>query len=239
MTATRRMERSDPPAATVRSRRRLRDRITAGHLVPVLLGLAAAVLIAIGLGERGSTTTIPVAAHPIAVGATVNAGDTRIVTVHSSDTGVLSGILPVSNIGAGWVATVPIVAGDPITRSEVARAASGTQGLGAMSIPVSVADADGGAIVAGDVVDVISMNTGGGPQYVAQRLRVLSVAPSSSSSGVLTTGNGDYYVVVAVDRPTALQVASALAAGSAGNSSGVLVVRTTGEPPTPTTGGSS
>ncbi|MGH9126213.1 MAG: hypothetical protein ACRDZ8_16035 [Acidimicrobiales bacterium] len=192
------------------------------------------------MSERGSTTTIPVAAHPIAVGATVNAGDTRIVTVHSSDTGVLSGILPVSSVGAGWVATVPIVAGDPITRSEVARAASGTQGLGAMSVPAAVADADGGQIVAGDLVDVISMNsTGGGPQYVAQGLRVLSVAPPSSSSGVLTTGNGDYYVVVAVDRPTALRVASALAAGSAGNSSGVLVVRTTGETPTPTTGGSS
>lgn len=232
MTATARANRRQ--AATVkplRKRRRLSDRITFGHAAPVILAVGAGVFNMIALADRSATTQVPVANGPIVAGATVDSGDTHLVTVHSGDSALRAGLLSPSSLRDGWVAAVAINAGDPITRSVVAHAASGQGGLGAMSIPVAVSHADGGAIVAGDHVDVMVQNGAGAAQYVAQDLRVLGV-PSTRNGSVLATSNNDYYVVVAVDRATALRLGNALAAssGGPGSSSGVQVVRTTGEP---------
>jgi Flp pilus assembly protein CpaB len=214
---------------------RLTDRITFGHVAPVVLAVVAAMLVAAVLSDRSMTTQVPIAATSIPAGAAIGTRDTRLVSVHSGDTAVRSGLLPADDLGRGWVATVEIVAGDPITRSEVARAASGPGGLGSMSIPVSMAHADGGAIVAGDLVDVIADNGANGAQYIAQGLRVLSVPSATTSTGVLASDAGSYYVVVAVDRPTALRLSAAVAGtGGPGSSSGIDVVRTTGEAPTAT-----
>ena len=216
--------------ARARRRRWLAGRLTWGHVLPVVLAVLAAVFAAVALGDRSSTTRVAVANGPIAAGVPVDGGDTRLVTVHAGDTSLRAGLLPAAGVVEGWVAAVAIRAGDPITRSEVVHPAAAGGGLGAMSVAVPVSHADGGAIVAGDQVDVIGgSGAGDGPVYIAQGLKVLNVA-DTRAGGVLTSGTGDYFVVVAVDRPTALRLSAALAssAGSA-PSAGIQVVRTTGE----------
>ncbi len=59
---------------------------------------------------------------------------------------------------------------------------------------------------------MIATNGSGGAYYVAQGLRVLDVAPPSTTSGVLGGGSGSYFVVVAVNKQTALRIAAALEA---------------------------
>jgi len=232
-TTVRRSQNDDAATRGPRRRRNLGDRLTIGHAAPVVLAVVAGALVAAALSQTGSTTEVPVASGAIAAGAPVNASDTRLVAVHSGDTAVRAGLLPAGNLSGGWVATVSINSGDPITRSEVSHAASGTGGLGAMSLPVPIANADGGAIVAGDLVDVIATSGPNGAQYIAQGLRVISVPSASSGAGVLATASDDYYVVVAVDRATALRLATALATSNGqGSSAGIEVVRTTGELPT-------
>jgi hypothetical protein len=215
--------------AKARRRRSLTGRFTWGHVLPVVLAVLAAVFAAVALGDRSSTTRVPVANGPIAAGAPVDGGDTHLVTVHAGDTSLRAGLLPAASLGEGWVAAVAINAGDPITRSEVAHAAAGGGGLGAMSIPVPVSHADGGAIVAGDQVDVIGGSAAAGPEYIAKGLKVLGVA-NTRVGGVLAGTTGDYYVVVAVDRATALRLSAALAAsGGSSATAGIQVIRTTGE----------
>jgi Flp pilus assembly protein CpaB len=212
-----------------RRRRSLAGRVTWGHVLPVVLAVLAAVFAAVALGDRSSTVQVPVANGPIAAGAPVDRNDTHLVSVHAGDSSLRAGLLPAASLGEGWVAAVAINAGDPITRSEVAHAAAGGGGLGAMSIPVAVSHADGGAIVAGDRVDVIGGSAAAGPEYIAKGLKVLDVA-NTRATGVLATSTGDYFVVVAVDRATALKLSAALAAsGGSAASAGIQVVRTTGE----------
>lgn len=102
------------------------------------------------------------------------------------------GLLPAGSLGERWVASVAIHAGDAITRSEVIDPAAAGRGLGSMSIPVPQSHAEGGAIVAGDTVDVIAQSGSAQPadpagiQYIAQGLKVLTVA-NTRTGGVLAT----------------------------------------------------
>ena len=200
-----------------------------GHVAPVVLAVLAGVFVLAGLRDRASMISVPVAGQNIPAGAVVNGGDTRLVKVHRSDVTMVAGLLPSASLGEGWVAVAAIGQGEPITRSAVTQQAVAGSGLGSMSIPVPVDQADGGGIAAGDLVDVIAPSANGGASYLAQGLRVLSVA-ASRTSGALGGSTSDYYVVVAVDRATALRVAAALGSSSSGGrSGGVQVVRSTGE----------
>ncbi len=216
--------------------RRVRSRWTAGHVLPVVLAVLAAVFVLAGLRDRSATVKVPVAARAIPAGMEVDTADTRLVSAHRSDGILVGGLLSRAELGGGWVAAVNIGAGQAITRSEVTAAGRAGSGLGSMSIPVPVADADGGAIAVGDQVDVIEAS-GGGASYVAAGLRVLAVAPAQTS-GVLGGASSSYYVTVAVDRATALRIAAAVGTGaSTGTSSGgVEVVRSTGETGSPPAG---
>jgi hypothetical protein len=151
------------------------------------------------------------------------------VRVHSSDTALTQGLLTPADLGGGWVAAVAVRPGEPVTLSEVEKPAL-VPALGEMSIAVPLVQAAGGKIAAGDLVDVIASDAAGGAYYVAQGLRVLGVAPSSSTSGVLGGGSGSYFVIVAVDKQTALRIAAAIGVqggGVAGDD--IEIVRSTGE----------
>lgn len=225
-------DRTSPSAAgkrrPLRGRGRLGSRWTVGHVAPVVLAVLAALFVLAALRDRGAMVLVPVASAPIPAGAAVNGSDTRLVRVHRSDAAVVSGLLPGGDLGAGWVAESRIDAGEPIARGAVTHGAAGTAGLGSMSIPVPIDRADGGAIVAGDRVDVI-VASGSGASYVAEGLTVIGVSPTTTS-GVLAGTTGDFYITVAVDRPTALRLAAALGtSGSTGATGGLDVVRSTGE----------
>lgn len=164
----------------------------------------------------------------MAAGAPLDASDTSVVRVPSSDRSVLSGLLSPSGLSVGWVAAVAINAGEPVTLSELARPARGPS-LGEMSIAVPIDEADGGRLVPGDHVDVIASNSTGSAHYVAQGLRVVAVAPSSATGALLSSSTG-YYVVVAVGKQAALHIAAALGSqGPGGTGVGAVeLVRSSG-----------
>lgn len=171
-------------------------------------------------------TEIVVARRVLAPGEPLDASDTRLVAVHAGDRALLHDLASPAQVGRGWVTSVPVAAGEPLTQSELERPLQNPP-LGEMSIAVPVQDAVGGRLQPGDLVDVIATNAQGSAYYVAQALRVVAVAPASPS-GALLGASGSYYVVVAVGKKAALAVAAALgAAGSAGG--GVDLVRSSGE----------
>jgi Flp pilus assembly protein CpaB len=220
------------PASSGLSRSRSPSRLTAGSVLPVLLAVLAAGFTYEAVQDRSSMTSIVVTSSLLPAGAAVNRHDTRTVRVHTSDTAVLHGVLTPSQLGDGLVATVAVEPGEPLTLSEVEKPSLAPT-LGEMSIAVPLQQAAGGRIGAGDFVDIIAATGTGGAYYVAQGLRVLGVAPASSSSGALGGGTGGYFVVVAVDKQTALRIAGALGpngGGATGND--IEIVRSTGEAPT-------
>jgi Flp pilus assembly protein CpaB len=196
-----------------------------------LLAVLAAGFAYEALQERSSMTSIVVTSSVVPAGAALNGHDTRTVRIHASDTALAQGLLTPSQLGDGLVATVAVQPGEPVTLSEVEKP-SVVPALGEMSIAVPIQQAAGGRISAGDLVDVIAPNGTGGSYYVAQGLRVLGVAPASSSSGVLGGGAGNYFVVVAVNKEAALRVAAALGSDGGGTSNDIEIVRSTGEAPT-------
>lgn len=210
------------------SRRRVTSRLTVGHVAPVVLAVVAAVLVLGALKDRSATELVATARRPIPAGQAVTAGQIRWVPVHTSDGAVAAGLLDQPSLAEGWVTTVGVPAGEPIALSELAHGASAGLGLGAMSLEVPVSRADGGAIVPGDRIDVISASSGSAA-YVATALEVLTVGPSGAGGVLGSAGPGNYYVTVAVDRATALRLAAAVGASSAGGSGGIEVVRSTGE----------
>jgi Flp pilus assembly protein CpaB len=97
-----------------------------------------------------------------------------------------------------------------------------------MSIAVPEQQAVGGSLAVGDLVDVIASNAAGSAYYVAQRLRVVAVAPTSPASGALLGASSSYYVTVAVGKQTALRIAAALSAEGQGGGA-LELVRSNGE----------
>jgi len=207
-------------------------RLTAGTVVPVVLGVLAAGFAYEALNDSAAMTSIVVARTTVQAGSAVNPGDTRLVRVHTTDVALTKGLLGQSAMSARWVAAVTIRAGEPVTLSEVGRPSSGPV-LGEMSIAVPLQQAVGGLVGPGDRVDVIESNGNGGASYVAQDLKVLSVAPSSVAGGVLGGGGaGGYFVVVAVGKQDALRIAAALGSQGGGTGGAIEIVRSTGEPAT-------
>lgn len=208
-------------------RRARRPALSPAHLMPLLLALVTAVLILAATKDRSAVTYVAVANHVIAPGSTVTDADVRWSAVHRSDLAVVAGLLRRSDLTRAWTAEVQIPAGQPIARSELTSSAA-TPGLGSMSLPLTPAEADGGALQPGDQVDVIA-NLSGVATYVAVNLEVLAV-PDAHSTVFGVAQAGQYFVTVAVDRTTALKLAQALAsAGTGAQSSELEVVRSTGE----------
>lgn len=213
-----------------RVRRRLRHRWTAGHVVPVVLAVLAAVFVLVGLRDRAATVLVPVASETIPAGALVTSTNTHLVTVHRSESALIAGLMPSADVGTGWVTTARVPAGEPIALGDVSHSSGVATGVGSMSIPVPLNQADGGAIQVGDQVDVISVSSGTAT-YEAQGLNVLAVS-TGQASGLLSGANNNYWITVAVDRVTALRLAAALGtSSSSGGGTALEVVRSSGEPP--------
>ncbi|HET9059676.1 MAG TPA: SAF domain-containing protein [Acidimicrobiales bacterium] len=207
-------------------------RFSTASLVPVVLAVLAGTAAYAALADRSATAKVIVAARSIPAGAPIDAGDTRVVRVHASDTALVVGTASPEALAGRWVAAVPLVAGEPITPSELELPRSGPV-PGEMSIPVPVQDAAGGRVQPGDAVDVIVADASGSSRYVAEGLRVVAVAPSSSVSALGGT-DGGYFVVVDVDRRTALRIAGAIASATGQGNQTIEVVRSTGEGLQPT-----
>ena len=201
-------------------RRALTSRVSTGHVVMVIAGLLGALLTLSALRAADDTCPVVVAARDIVPGTVIDSRWLRTSSVHA-DTGVLATLFDASAIDdlRGQVAVARIPAGSLVTHDDVRAAASGDAPR-AMSFPIPVTRAVGGALVAGDRVDVLSVrhNTGRS-SYVAMDATVLAF---SNHGGGALQGSEDASITLAVDPDVAARIASALETGS------VTLVRATG-----------
>lgn len=221
-----------PVAAQNKNRRKGRpaQRWTPGHVLPFVLAVFAVIFVLAALRDRSAQTAVVVASRQIPAGATINAGDTRTIKMRSADAHAVGGLLGPAQVAGGLIAATGIGPGEPIIRTETLRGPASAAGLGSMSLPIPVDRADGGTLAVGDQVDVIA-GTPTGANYIAQGLTVLATS-TPATTGVLAGTNTAYWITVAVDHPTALRLAAALAASSTSSGNTLEVIRSTGETPT-------
>ena len=201
-------------------RRALSSRVSTGHLVMVLAGVLGALLTLSALRAADDTRPVLVAAHDIVPGTVIHERWLRISRIHADD-GVLASLFDASAISdlRGQVAIARVPAGSLLTHDDV-RPVSAGHAPRAMSFPIPIPRAVGGALLAGDRVDVLSVrhNTGR-TSYVATDVQVLAF---SRNGGSPLQGSEDASVTLAVDPDAAARIASAQETGS------VTLVRATG-----------
>jgi Flp pilus assembly protein CpaB len=204
-----------PMRTTAPARRGLASRASFGHLVMILSGLLAFVLVLSVLQSREDTVLVAVSRGEIPTGAAVTPAKVRWVEL-PADSPLLGSMVGESRLRAEpWVAARRVARNEPITR-DVLRAAAAPSALRAMSIPIAPEHAVGGALQPGDRVDVIDVQ-GTSIRYVLQDAEVLAVGGRGSGLGA-----GDFQVTVAVDDTQALELAFAIADGK------LEIVRSTG-----------
>ncbi len=213
------------PAPIAPRRRRLRERLSLGHLFMVAAGLLAFVLVVTLLQDRNLTTEILVADREIQPGTPLTP-DLVSVTEVPADTDLVESLATLNDLRTadGVRAAHRIGAGDPITRTALAPGSTPSV-LRAMSLPIDQVNAVGGDLTAGDRVDVISVS-GGVATYIAVDLEVLATQSTEARTGALSASAlSTYFVTVSVDDQTALELALAMEQGA------VTVLRSTGAEP--------
>ena len=204
-------------------RRAWASRVSTGHVVMVLAGLLGALLTLTVLHAADDTTPILAAAHDIAPGTVIDDDALRVARVHADAT-TLATLIESDQRDAvrGRVAVEGIPAGTLLTRAAVRSAAQGDAPR-AMSFPIARSRAVGGAIDAGDRIDVLAVQRNSGRSgYVATDVEVLDFR--SQETGALQESD-DASVTIAVDADAAARIASALETGT------VTLVRATGASP--------
>lgn len=205
-------------------RRKMRERVSLGHLFMIAAALLAFVLVVSVLQDRTLTRQILVADTEILPGAAVTPDLVRAVDI-PADSALIGSVASLSDLQGNQVrAGVRIAAGDPITMTALAEAST-PSGQRAMSLPIDRVDAVGGDLAPGDRIDVIAVSANTA-SYIAVDLEVLATQGSEQRSGSLSSSAlSTYYVTVSVDDRTALEVALAMDSGD------VTVVRSTGAEP--------
>ena len=202
------------------ARRPIKRRLSASHLLIGLVVVLAFVLNFLALQDRSATTLVAVADRPITAGSAFSIDSVRLVPVPEGFEGIES-LVQQARLSEfeGWVVERSIPEGGLLDQSALVEPGA-PSGLRSMSLPIAVAHAAGGTIVAGDRVDVISV-LDGSATYVASDIEVIG---SSALDGGSFGSIGDYHIVVAVDAGQALDLAGALESGS------LEIIRSTGAP---------
>ncbi len=184
------------------------SRLSSGHLLIAVIGVLAFLLNLMVL--RGATTAelFAVAATDIPAGSTLAPSMVRYVEVGASPD-FTSRLLSEADVSSRWghILARSVSAGDPVTAASLL-APAGRDGMRVMSLPVDVEHAVGGRVVPGDRVDVVAV-VEGAARFVATDLEVVAV-PDSNRGGLGATGA--FFVVLAVDAQTALDLAEVAAA---------------------------
>ena len=188
-----------------------RSRLSFGHIVTLLAGLLATVLVFSVLRERDLTFRATAASAEIRAGTTVEATALRTVDVHVPDD-VRGRLIDPAALDRfrGWIATRTLQPGELLSRGDL-RPPAAPSALRAMSIPVEAAHAVGGALAAGDRLDVIAVDEGGQARYVVTGAEVLAV--NRPDSGVIGAAASSSSLTVAVDAKQALRLAAAIRGG--------------------------
>jgi len=201
-------------------RRKLSSRIGLLHVVAIVSGLLAFLLILSWMRSQQELVEVAVASDTIRSGNVVVREMFEFIEV-PSDGSFGDSLVARSEEAAliGSVATRLISPGEPILDTDV-RPIDTPEGLRAMSIPLDVNQAVGGEVAVGDRVDVIGFDDDG-PHYIATDVAVLDV-PGERSSAFAATSS--FAITLAVDDVQALAIAAALDFGD------LHVLRSTGAP---------
>lgn len=196
-----------PAPATASRRPASRSRLSFGHLVTLLAGLLATVLVFGVLREREAGFRATAAGAEIRAGAAVEAATLRVVDVRVPDD-VRGRLVDAASLDrfSGWIATRTIQPGELLSRGDL-RPPAAPSALRAMSIPVEASHAVGGALTAGDRLDVIEVDQGGRARYVVSGVEVLAVNRPDSG---LIAGASSSSLTVAVEARQALRLAAAI-----------------------------
>jgi Flp pilus assembly protein CpaB len=185
-----------------------RSRLSFGHVVTLLAGLLATVLVFSVLRERDATFRAAAVGAEIRAGTTVEATALRMVDVRVPRD-VRGRLIDPTALGRfrGWIATRTLQPGELLSRGDL-RPPAAPSALRAMSIPVEAAHAVGGALAAGDRLDVIVVDEGGQARYVVTGAEVLAV--NRPDSGVIGAAASASSLTVAVGARQALRLAAAI-----------------------------
>ncbi|MDH3396480.1 MAG: hypothetical protein OEM81_01470 [Acidimicrobiia bacterium] len=199
-------------------RRSFNSRLSLGHVIMIVAGLSAFLLVFSILRNRDQTFEIATAAIELRAGTTVNHDAFSFSSIGVPDRSVLGTFLSPEqverSINEGWVVTRTVSAGDPVRMTDFRIEADPSE-LRAMSIPIDRGHAVAGVLQAGDIVDVIVVRKGVAG-YVATGVEVVDVAGGDNQFA------GGFSVTVAIDGPASLRLASAVRDG------GLEIVRATG-----------
>lgn len=188
------------------ARRRVRRRPSATHVLIAVVVILAFVLNLLVLRDRDATTLVAVADQPLTTGSVLTTDSIRFVPVDSTFAGLDHLVTEGDLTGyEGWVLDRAIAEGGLLDTSVLVEPGD-RSGLRSMSIPVEREHAAGGSLVAGDRVDVISVDDGVA-SFVATDLEVTGVAEQSTGS---IGSIGAFHVVVSVTADQALALSAAL-----------------------------
>lgn len=206
---------------TIRLGKRVNARFGTAHLVAVTAGLATALLLLGWTRSQQDVIPVVVAAAEIGAGTTVEFSDLAVIDLPAAAQ-VASLMVPGELVEGvvGQVAIRSIRPNEPVLISDV-RPVADESGRRAMSISLPAANAVGGELVAGDLVDVLVV-TEDRTRFVAEQVPVLAVPPKAS--GGLVSGSNGWWVTLAVEDGEALEIAGGVEHGT------VYLLRSTGTP---------
>ena len=211
----------EPVIADAAPRRRLLGRLSLGHLVMILAGLMAFLLVLVVLRENTETTAVAKTVVEVPAGARITASDVELVQVVGDS--LAGAVLNADEVNAiitgGQVSTRLLAPGTLLQPSDFSVAEFQTE-IRSMSIPVGPANAVAGSLKVGDLVDVVATSDDFA-WYVVTSAEVLAVADPSTGG----FASNDYTVTVVVTPSSALRVACAIDGYS------LNVVRATGAVP--------
>lgn len=200
------------PAANgaARGRRKIGSRLSGGHLIMIVAGLLAFVLVVTVLQDNKKQILVATASRDIQPGETLTDGDVVGVKI-SANSGLASELYSVNEVLAetNKVTNRPIAEGEPITIESLTDARS--DGKRTMSIPLDASKANGGDLQRGDTIDVLSLDEADLPYVVASDLRIVDI--TKASSGGFASGSGTITITVAVDEDQSLVLVGAIETG--------------------------
>jgi len=217
------LTRADPRPVAPR-KRRVRERVSLGHLFMIAAALSTFVIVVSLLQDRTITNEILVAEVEILPGTDITVDMVTVIDIPAGSD-LVGSVATMADLAGGEVSAGHRLApGDPITLTVLAPAST-PSGLRAMSLPIDRVDAAGGDLAPGDRIDVVSVE-GNAAAFVAVDLEVIDTQGAEQGSGALSTSSlSSYYVTVSIDAATALKVALAMESGR------VSILRSTGAEP--------
>ena len=196
----------EPTMADPAPRRRFLGRLSLGHLVMILAGLMAFLLVLVVLRDNSITNFVAKAAVDIQAGTTITGDDVELVEV--SGDALVGAVLTADEVNTiitdGQVTTRALAVGTLLQPSDFVAAGLRTE-IRSMSIPISPTKAVAGSLKRGDLVDVIASDDEES-WFVTTSTEVLDVSEATAGG----FASSDYTITVVVDPTISLRLACAL-----------------------------